>query len=66
METYRVIFDNNSPIHAQLMGKSEKSGIGAIAHNGKKQIKWLAVDACDEQDSISVANDMMRSLKRFL
>ncbi len=66
METYRVIFNNNRPVYARPMGKEENSGIRVICENGKKQIAWLAVDGYDEMDSMSVANEMLQVLKRFL
>ena len=66
METYRVIFNNNRPVFAIPIDKREQASLGVIARNGKKQIGWLAVDAFNAQDSISVANEMMQLLKSHL
>lgn len=63
MHEYKVIFENNVPVHAARLAPVEGTKLVHISKQGKKKImNWLVVYGDSESDAIEIAKKVINTI----
>ncbi len=66
MKLYQINFRENRPVSAQLLDVLSPKSMEIETRSGRRSIKWITLFADDEQEGISLANEVVDSIGNFL